>query len=101
MNVLTVLSSVSRQLPRAPHDPCPHSRPASPHTCSLTTSGIMSGTSLMENLPTTFLGITVLAPEPEKAPSIPWRERDGYRHLCIRMSFCRNPGGDKMATQDG
>lgn len=43
----------------------------------------------MENLPTTFLGITVLAPDPEKAPSIPWRESDGYRHLCIRMSFCK------------
>ena len=64
--------------------------PAPSHACSLTTSGVMFGTSLMENLPTTFLGITVLAPDPEKAPSIPWRERDGYRHLCIRMSFCKN-----------
>lgn len=45
--------------------------PAPSHACSLTTSGVMLGTSLMENLPTTFLGITVLAPDPEKAPSIP------------------------------
>lgn len=60
----------------------------------------MFGTSLMENLPTTFLGITVLAPDPEKAPSIPWRERDGYRHLCIRMSFCRKQHGQGMALCD-
>lgn len=49
----------------------------------------MLGTSLMENLPITFLGITVLAPDPEKAPSMPWRESDGYRQRCIRISFCR------------
>ena len=34
-------------------------------------SGSMSGTSLIENFPITFLGITVLPPGALKAPSIP------------------------------
>lgn len=89
---LPAARSLSRSLlyPKSPlvhSSPTPY--PSTPRACSLTTSGVMSGTSLMENLPITFLGITVLAPDPEKAPSIPWRERDGYRHLCIRMSVCR------------
>ena len=41
----------------------------------------------MENLPTTLAGITVLAPAPEKAPSIPCNERDGNLHLCFKISF--------------
>ena len=40
-----------------------------------TSDGSMSGTSLMENLPMTFLGITVLPPAPSNAPSIPAETR--------------------------
>lgn len=54
-------------------------------TCFSTTSGSMSGTRRMENLPLTLRGITVLAPASEKAPSIPWRDRDGYLQRCIRI----------------
>jgi hypothetical protein len=39
------------------------------------------GTVLTENLPMTRAGITVFAPGAEKAPSMPWSEREGYRHL--------------------
>lgn len=49
----------------------------------------MSGTRRMENLPLTLRGITVLAPASEKAPSIPWRERDGYLQRCIRICSYR------------
>ena len=31
------------------------------------------------NFPPTVAGITVFAPAPEKAPSIPWIDRDGLR----------------------
>lgn len=59
------------------------------HTCLLTTSGVMLGTSRMENLPTTLRGMTVLAPEPEKAPSMPWSDKDGKRQRCMSKSVCR------------
>lgn len=39
------------------------------------TSGSWSGTSRIENLPTTFRGITVFWPLPLKAPSIPTTQR--------------------------
>lgn len=68
---------------------CCFENKASQHTCFVTSSGVMFGTSLIENLPITFLGITVFAPEAEKAPSIPWRDKEGYLHLCIRISLCR------------
>lgn len=61
----------------------------SSHTCLLTTSGVMLGTSRMENLPTTLRGMTVLAPEPEKAPSMPWSDKDGKRQRCMSKSVCR------------
>ena len=64
------------------------------HTCFVTSSGVMSGTSRIENLPITFLGITVLAPEAENAPSIPWRDKEGYLHRCIRISLCRSKRKD-------
>lgn len=67
---------------------------SSQHTFFVTSSGVMFGTSLIENLPITFLGITVLAPEAEKAPSIPWRDKEGYLHLCIRISLCRHKEKD-------
>lgn len=35
----------------------------------------------MENFPVTLAGMTVFAPGAEKAPSMPWMDRDGYRHL--------------------
>lgn len=59
-------------------------------TCFSTTFGSMSGTRRMENLPMTFRGMTVFAPASEKAPSIPWRDRDGYLHLCIKICSCVN-----------
>lgn len=71
-------------------DICLDSNNPSQHTFFVTSSGVMFGTSLIENLPITFLGITVLAPEAEKAPSIPWRDKEGYLHLCIRISLCRS-----------
>lgn len=40
----------------------------------------------------TRAGMTVLAPGAENAPSIPWRERDGYRHLLLMVEvMCRVP----------
>ena len=54
-------------------------------TCSYTslfTSALsMLGTVRIENLPMTLAGMTVLAPGAEKAPSTPWTDREGYRHL--------------------
>lgn len=51
------------------------------YTSSLTSALSMLGTVRMENFPITLAGITVLAPGAEKAPSMPWMDRDGYRHL--------------------
>jgi hypothetical protein len=48
--------------------------------------GSIFGTVRIENLPITRAGMTVLAPGAEKAPSIPWREREGYRHLQLTGS---------------
>lgn len=49
-------------------------------TCFLTAAGSMLGTCLMENLAVTLAGMTVLVPESEKAPSMPWMDTVGYRH---------------------
>ena len=40
-------------------------------TSSVTLSGLISGTILIENLPVTFEGITVFCPVSWNAPSIP------------------------------
>jgi len=45
--------------------------------------GSMLGTVRIENLPMTRAGMTVFAPGAENAPSIPWRDREGYRHLLL------------------
>lgn len=50
-------------------------------------AGSMLGTVRMENLPMTLAGITVFAPGAENAPSIPWSEREGYRHRCMSVFF--------------
>ena len=44
-------------------------------------AGFWLGTRRMENLPTTFLGITVLAPAPSKAPSIPVQKHNSQKIL--------------------
>lgn len=55
-------------------------------TCFSTTDVFMWGTRRIENFPITWPGMTVLAPGSSNAPSIPWIERDGYLHRCIRIS---------------
>lgn len=46
-----------------------------------TCSGVWFGTNRIENFPITFLGITVFWPGSLKAPSMPCKERVGWRHL--------------------
>ena len=42
-------------------------------------SGCCGGTSRKLNLPPTEAGMTVFAPTPENAPSMPWIESEGLR----------------------
>ena len=63
-----------------------------------TSDGSMSGTSLMENLPMTFLGITVFPPAPSNAPSIP---AETQQKLTSNVRVCavniHNPGQENLS----
>ena len=49
------------------------------------------------NSPTTFLGMTVLEPGSEKAPSMPCSDSDGNRHRAISVFTCSEK--DEKALQ--
>lgn len=58
-------------------------------TCFLTRAGSMSGTCRIENLAVTLAGMTVFVPGSEKAPSMPWMETVGQRHMWASRSTYR------------